>query len=381
MRAIWSVLMPLVFTGVALAQPAADRPITVPRERVLATDGIVLPNDTLRLWPVEEGVGVVFNQPVSRDGAIGLRFQFHVERRPAEPTWAVRVLDRQKRVVWMYSPAGSPGEDDFWSDEVPGSQATIEVVSIALENEVRLTVSKILTTRQAFKPLAITDPNQLERYAGKPDPIRTWGRAVARLRFVGSDGRQYVCTGFMITPDLMLTNDHCISTDAERRSALVDFHYDGGGAATRTLRLRELVLSDTPRDYSLVRLARRPGVGTLSLQPASLGAKQDLIIIQHPGGEVKQVSVVQCFVVEPSVAGLTVERTDFEHFCDTKGGSSGSPVFDPARNAVVGLHHLGFLPEDKRLVNRAVSIGEVLKHIRSTNESVWKEITGGYQPP
>lgn len=379
MRVGASVCFVWLLAASAAAQPATDRSITVPREMVLASDGVLDRQRVVTLHPLAEGIGLVLRQPVSRGGAVGLRFRFRVLARPSLPTWAVRVLDRDGREVWTYAATDAPEDAEFWSDEIPGSRATIEILSTERRSSLQLEAD-VLEVRPGAKPLAITEPNQLERYRGKPDPIRTWGRAVARLRFVGADGRQYVCTGFMITADLMLTNQHCINTDAERRSALVDFNYDGPGSATRTVRVKELVLSNMPRDYSLLRLASRPNVGILNLQPSTLSQKLPLIIVQHPGGEMKQVSIVDCYIVEPSAAGLTADRTDFEHFCDTKGGSSGSPVLDPAQKAVVGLHHLGFLPDDKRLVNRAVSIGEVLAHIKSKNETVWKEITGAGPP-
>ncbi len=61
---------------------------------------------------------------------------------------------------------------------------------------------------------------------------------------------------------------------------------------------------------------------------------------------------------------MTPDKTDFEHRCDTLGGSSGSPVLDRASLNVVGLHHLGFLEGDTP-VNRAVLIADVLAKIRT----------------
>lgn len=387
---LWLCTLCVLFCGWStpvVGQNRADRQIAISRERVLARDGQFDPNverRELRLFPLERRVGIAFIQPVSRDGATGLRFHFRIQRHAAGPTWAIRILNGGNDELWTYSAVENGQDNDFWSDEIPGRRAKIEVVSTDPDSTLEL-IAEVLPMHPTIRELAITEPNNLERYRGKSDPIRTWGRAVARLRFVdSSDGKQYSCSGFMVTPDLMVTNEHCVNTEAERKSTLVDFNYDGGTPA-KTLRVKSLEASDPGRDYSILRLAKRPDVGVLPLKPAGVpskvaapadGGTQDLVIIQHPAGRIKEVSVIQCHVVERSTAGLTAEKTDFEHFCDTETGSSGSPVLDPSQNGVVGLHHLGFFPGDKRLINRAVNIDEVLNHIRAKKEPLWKEITG-----
>jgi hypothetical protein len=67
---------------------------------------------------------------------------------------------------------------------------------------------------------------------------------------------------------------------------------------------------------------------------------EELAIIQHPGGNEKQISFINCTVMALPVDGRANE-TDFSHTCDTAGGSSGSPVFN-ANGVLVGLHHYGF---------------------------------------
>jgi V8-like Glu-specific endopeptidase len=64
------------------------------------------------------------------------------------------------------------------------------------------------------------------------------------------------------------------------------------------------------------------------------------MVIQHPGGEPKQVSFIACEAIQDPVDGRGPE-TDFTHTCDTAGGSSGAPVFD-LQGRLVGLHHYGF---------------------------------------
>ena len=78
-------------------------------------------------------------------------------------------------------------------------------------------------------------------------------------------------------------------------------------------------------------------------------------MIEHPAGESKQVSRVDCKVQGVDLIGRSTDKTDFGHTCDTLGGSSGSPVLDPAHLEVVGLHHLAVTTAGV-VVNQAVNI-------------------------
>ncbi len=63
-------------------------------------------------------------------------------------------------------------------------------------------------------------------------------------------------------------------------------------------------------------------------------------IIQHPGGEPKQISVRENQLVE-------LAETRLIYLCDTAPGSSGSPVFNDSWQ-VVGLHHSGVPARDNQ---------------------------------
>ena len=89
-----------------------------------------------------------------------------------------------------------------------------------------------------------------------------------------------------------------------------------------------------------------------------------MVMIQHPAGRPKQVSIVNCKVMGARVAGVTSALTDFGHGCDTLNGSSGSPAIDIQTGRVLGLHHLGYLPTDEP-VNRAVQIQQILDFLRT----------------
>jgi hypothetical protein len=180
------------------------------------------------------------------------------------------------------------------------------------------------------------------------------------LRFVADGGGSFVCTGFLITRDLMMTNQHCLATATETASALVDFDFDSATAQRTTLRLKELLTTDVPLDFSIVRLAAPVDRAPLELSTTRPADGAQLLIIQHPAGEPKQVSIADCVVVGAVVPGRDGSPVDFGHGCDTKGGSSGSPVFDFEGMKVIGLHHLGFPEGVTGMVNQGTHLDRIL---------------------
>ena len=73
-----------------------------------------------------------------------------------------------------------------------------------------------------------------------------------------------------------------------------------------------------------------------------------------------RVSIADCKVDGATVSGRAGTPTDFGHLCDTKGGSSGSPVLHFESRNVVGLHHLGISAGSSKPFNRASHIELVL---------------------
>ena len=50
-----------------------------------------------------------------------------------------------------------------------------------------------------------------------------------------------------------------------------------------------------------------------------------------------------CTVVDRDYDGYATD-SDVSYYCDTQGGSSGSPVLSRATNRVIALHHFGGCP-------------------------------------
>ena len=207
-------------------------------------------------------------------------------------------------------------------------------------------------------------------YAGDVQLQRV-ARSVAKLRFVGPQFSD-TCTGFMVTDSILVTNQHCVPNNEVCRSLHAIFNWDPGVNENDTSDprvhhcVRLVQPPDITWDFALVQLDGAPGDvtrwGHLTLQERSFSPNHPLVIVQYPDlVSLKQVARDGCFTktawatsVDPQV------QSDFGHVCDTKGGSSGSPVLD-TDGVVVGLHHWGFDTLDPRWIaeNRAIHVSKI----------------------
>lgn len=367
----------VLLVGWLFATSAATQDLGEERRRVLAVTGTVNTVD-LTLQPLSDALGLVFVREVRDPLALALRLRFTIEgEAPTDGSWGIQVKDSAGRPAWSVW-AGAIGGTSFWSGEIDGHVARVEVYSTRRANPARLRIDRVAASKDKIIPLSITGKNDLRSIVGQEGWIVDRGRSVARLRFVGDDGGSYVCTAFLVTADLMLTNQHCIASPAELDSALVDFDFDKATATPVTYRLKELLQTDFALDYALVRLERPISRPPLRLDSSLPRDQEQLLIIQHPGGEPKQVSILDCKVDGTSVQGRVEPGTDFGHQCDTKGGSSGSPVFRFGAKTVVGLHHLGFDSAGQKLINRAVHIARVIADLSPDHRA---EVAQGQQAP
>ncbi|GHF50117.1 endonuclease G [Deinococcus metalli] len=171
---------------------------------------------------------------------------------------------------------------------------------------------------------------------------------VARL--VTDAGRTPLGTGFLVTPRVLITNNHVLEDVAAAGDAWAQFNYElGEDAIPRTPDVYALrpdlffhAVSWEGLDFTLVAVGDRlSGTGSLAAQgscplsdrPDKHAKGATVNIVQHPGGDFKKVVLR---------GNRIVARTDMvlHYEADTEGGSSGSPVFNDAWE-VVALHHWG----------------------------------------
>jgi hypothetical protein len=360
-RQLTYALLAMLLLLFAQGTPAQD--LALERSVVLRSFGTV-DDPELNLFPLQPGPGTVFTQPVPYANAEFLRLNFVVlEESAVESSWHIQISQGDELVSQITPEDLASGS--YWSDEFAGAKVTVELHSTSVENSIKLQIKYVAVGKTGPERLTIVGENQLSPIGVHASWVKKLGDSIARLRFVASDRNIYSCTAFLITKDLMMTNQHCISNQAELKSALVDFDYDTAISETFFTRLTKLVACDHALDYSIVRLRESPDREPLQFASVPVTNPQELIIIQHPGGEPKMVSIEDCDSSQANVVGRGNTKTDFLHTCDTETGSSGSPVMDRAARTVVGLHHLGYEEEDDILVNRAVHIEKVLQHLNS----------------
>jgi endonuclease G len=172
---------------------------------------------------------------------------------------------------------------------------------------------------------------------------------------VPADGGEWYGTGFLAGPRLLVTNHHVLGNAGEASQAEAEFAYehDLDGVLQPpvqfNLRPHEIFYSDAELDVTFVAVSALSDIGVpierfgwLPLLPLS-GKSVDgewVTIIQHPGGEPKQISIRSNRIVTlppGAVAGVNMEH--FIHYLtDTEPGASGAPVVNDQWQ-VVALHH------------------------------------------
>ena len=215
---------------------------------------------------------------------------------------------------------------------------------------------------------SLLNPNDglaLERILGKSDLVGVnyleiglaTAQAVARIQVRDQRGRVLgFGTGSMVSPNLLLTNNHVLESALIAQRSLADFNYQDDPnfiprqAVTFPLDPARFFHTDPVLDFTLVAVSpvatdgKTPlaSFGWLHLLSSSGKALvgEYVSIIQHPEGSTKHLALR-----ENQVVGLKEQYIHYE--TDTQPGSSGSPVFNDQWD-VVALHHAGVKKVDEQ---------------------------------
>lgn len=193
-----------------------------------------------------------------------------------------------------------------------------------------------------------TQTDVLEKIIGentlRPIAFLQRGLEVARsVAYVGvqCSNERWSGTGFLVSQNLLLTNNHVLPRQELLPNTLFRFNYEENflGEAQQTFEYRAALdgtfYTNEALDYTLVQIESEPGKewGWLPLLSRNIRLKSRINIIQHPQGQPKQISLQNNFV--EYVGGNVVQ-----YVTSTLPGSSGSPVFNDAWEAIA-LHHAG----------------------------------------
>jgi V8-like Glu-specific endopeptidase len=265
-----------------------------------------------------------------------------------------------------------------WSNYIWGSYALVQIRATGNKGADGLTFSidSYAYQRDGGKVLSLV-ADALEPAFNYYDVagVKSAARSVARLTFIRNDAT-WVCSGFLVGVNTLITNQHCLSTTADCNSALALFGYEYGvDPSNKSVTLAHgeqfgcvaVAPASNGLDLSAVTLEGTPGddahwghltIATSATPGPNPPTAPALWIIEYPQGQPKQISRVQCVVstnsAPPSLGGHQIA---FGHTCDTMNGSSGSPVLN-SELKVVGVHFLGFVKDDPiwSRQNRAINL-------------------------
>ena len=219
--------------------------------------------------------------------------------------------------------------------------------------------------------------------------------AVARIRLTkpheGLPAGAGWGTGFLVSPNLLMTNNHVIPDKAFAKGYLrVQFNFQNdirGGI----LPVEEFDFdpdsffhfSDEKKlDYTLIRLKPQTS-GLAGAAPVLAGAKwgfvpmadnldvaigQQVNVIQHPDGRPKEVVLHQNEITK-------VFENVIHYKADTEPGSSGSPVFNNSWE-LVALHHAGGeqAASGEWLSNEGIRLDKIIADLRSRAAGIIPEL-------
>ena len=351
----------LAFSLLAATAAAQDNPMAItpqPDGRTESLNVTISDSDFADVGPVW------WRQPYSRIGTRYLRFHIAPPDAVGE-SGAILQFDAGLGQSFSYA-LRDIGPQGMWTGLLPGGHVVISLIADKRPEGLSLTLDRVsfeAETGTLFSTWGGKDEKVHINSPDVPEVARTVAPSVAKLVFQNA-GAPRTCTGFLVDGNLLLTNEHCINNQESCDSLIALFGYEYDAENRLSFGEQFTCTAFTPArvnfelDASLVTLSGSPGTsyGTIQVPALDTTAEAPLMVIQHPGGEPKQISFIQCAAMDVPVDGRASD-TDFLHTCDTAGGSSGSPVFD-ATGRLVGLHHYGFAEGqiEEWTENRAIRI-------------------------
>lgn len=204
---------------------------------------------------------------------------------------------------------------------------------------------------------------------------------------IPSAGKTSYGTGFLVGPELVLTNYHVVErlVEGERHDrAVLRFDYkrtrDGSQLPGKMfwLESKDWVVASSPveaLDYALLRVRGAPGTMPLSgdavppgvtvtprgwidltAEPPEVSPGSEILIMQHPLG----APIVLAMDMD-SVTDVFEDTFRIRYKTNTEGGSSGSPCFNAAWQ-LIALHQSGD-PEWNAKYNEGILIGAIQEDI------------------
>ncbi|MFL5350834.1 MAG: trypsin-like serine peptidase [Hyalangium sp.] len=215
--------------------------------------------------------------------------------------------------------------------------------------------------------------------------IRRIAPSVGRIEVsFGFGESQMIGTGFLVAPDVVMTNRHVVKNFSELdqgtwrfmggMTPAIDYRAERGSTARASFQLVEILAVHDSLDLALVRVSSEathghPAPGPLSLtsMPSESLVGRNVYVIGYPASDNQGLtppqvlrdifgSVYQVKRLQPGkVLEVEAGQPIFTHDCSTLGGNSGSCVVDLETGRVIGLHFRGHY----RHANYAVALWQL----------------------
>ena len=332
-------------------------------------------------------VTLVWEHTIQHPGAtfISIHFtDFHLA-----PGDYLEVADAQGGQAYTLAGRGKLDLGEFWARHVKGDTAVLKLFATGRSGGPGF---RIDTYSAGFVPIGFGES------PGDPDapvdPLSTCGasdfenatcylgtteydraRAVARLLIRG----RTLCTGWLVSDEgHFITNSHCIDSSLEWNNTDYEFGAEAPlctssngqlqwpGVVYETVEYKTL---NSSMDYILLRFTGAnpaDAYGYLQLDNRAAVVGERIYLASHPLGYAKMLVIKSdqdgdnyCHVnsvTAPACTGSTAYN-DVGYYCDSEGGSSGSPVLALSSHKVIALHHCGTCP------NRGVPINLIYAEI------------------
>jgi len=187
-------------------------------------------------------------------------------------------------------------------------------------------------------------------------------------------------TGFLVSPSLLLTNNHVLENYNTAQFSVAQFNYevdlDLNERLMKSFRLtpERFFITDQKLDFTLVAIDEVSADGTkvcdFGFLPLISQTGKGLVgecvsIIQHPSGAPKAVAIRENQILDVF--------EDYIHYStDTMPGSSGSPVYNDEW-IVISLHHAG-VPDPKNrsefIANEGIRISSIIQFVVEQGSSL-----------
>ena len=226
----------------------------------------------------------------------------------------------------------------------------------ALELVIKMMRPSALSIKGALGALPAETDQAFSDWSVFSDRVKPYLYSIGRIDMVPDQG---VGTGFLIKPNVLVTNAHVLAflsrdtNQLTKGQAVVRFVQEFGNFdPDPPVDILGAIAFDTDADIALLRISdpltgsnRRP----LQIRSTDAGPGETVVAVGYPFNDPQRNPMFingifgTKFGVKRAAPGevVTSQDTDIGHDCSTLGGNSGSPVLAIQDATVVGLHKEG----------------------------------------